>query len=390
MLIADLATPCLLLEEAKLDRNLERLRQRLAAHGGVRLRPHVKTAKCWDVVRRAFGTGGGDDGGLAAGTGAGITVSTLQEAEQFLAHGVTDMIYAVGLAPGKLDAVAALRRRGADLAVLLDSVAAAQALAAAGARHGLRLPALVEIDSDGHRAGVRPGDPLLSEIGQVLAGSPHAELRGVLTHAGESYNCADVASIRAMAEQERRAVVDGAAALAAAGLPCPVASVGSTPTAFLGDSFAGVTEVRAGVYMFFDLTMLGLGVCAVGDIAISVLTSVIGHQRDKGWLLTDAGWMALSRDRSTAGRPWDAGYGLVCDELGQLLPGLQVVETNQEHGIVARPGGGAPLDLDAWPIGSRLRILPNHACATAAQHAAYQVLRGTPEVVATWQRFGGW
>lgn len=390
MRIEDLPTPCLLLEETRLDRNLEHLRRRLHEVGGdgVRLRPHVKTAKCFQVVERAL-----------AAPAAGITVSTLKEAEQFLERGVTDMIYAVGLAPAKLDAVAALQRRGADLAVILDSVAAAEAVAAAGERHGIRLPALVEIDSDGHRSGVRPGDPVLIEIGQVLAAGPHAELRGVLTHAGESYNCTDSQSLRAMAERERLAVVACAAALAEAGLPCPVVSVGSTPTAFSAASFAGVSEVRAGVYMFFDLTMAGLGVCAFDDIAISVLTSVIGHQHDKRWLLIDAGWMALSRDRSTAGRPYDAGYGLVCDRLGRLLPGLQVVETNQEHGIVALVAGApettetadhGAADLSSLPIGARLRILPNHACATAAQHHAYYVLRGGDEIVATWPRFGGW
>jgi D-serine deaminase-like pyridoxal phosphate-dependent protein len=399
MRIEDLPTPCLLLEEAKLDHNLERLRRRLHEVGGdgVRLRPHVKTAKCFEVVQRALRVPGGrpSEGTAAAGASAAaaITVSTLAEAEQFLQCGVTDMIYAVGLAPAKLDAVVALRRRGADLAVILDSVAMAEAVVAAGARHGLRLPALIEIDSDGHRSGVRPGDPLLIEIGRALAATPHAELRGVLTHAGESYNCTGEQAIRAMAERERLAVVACAAALAAAGLPCPVVSLGSTPTAFGAASFAGVTEVRAGVYMFCDLMMAGLGVCTVDDIALSVLTSVVGHQHDKGWLLTDAGWMALSRDRSTAGRPFDAGYGLVCDRLGRLLPGLQVVETNQEHGIVARTGGtpdAGARELAALPIGTRLRILPNHACATAAQHGAYQVLGGGDEVLASWPRFGGW
>src|ERR1700753_3585467 len=119
MRIDELPTPCLLLEEGKLDRNLERMRGRVREVGGegVRLRPHVKTAKCFQVVERALG-------GSGTGFGSGITVSTLAEAEQFLECGVTDMIYAVGLAPAKLEAVVGLRRRGADLAVILDSVAA--------------------------------------------------------------------------------------------------------------------------------------------------------------------------------------------------------------------------------------------------------------------------
>ena len=168
----------------------------------------------------------------------------------------------------------------------------------------------------------------------------------------------------------------------------PVVSVGSTPTATFATSFEGVTEVRTGVYMFHDLVMAGLGVCAVDDIAISVLGSVIGHQPERHWIVTDAGWMALSRDRGTAKQKVDQGYGLVCDLEGRPLEDLIVVDANQEHGIVARRDGGA-IDLAHYPVGSRLRFLPNHACATAAQHDEYHVLRDNVPVD-MWERFGGW
>src|SRR3546814_5431242 len=119
-----------------------------------------------------------------------------------------------------------------------------------------------------------------------------------------------------------------------AGLPCPVVSVGSSPTAHFARNLDGVTEVRAGVYVFFDLVMAGIGVCTLDDIALSVLTTVIGHQHDKGWIIVDAGWMALSRDRGTQSQRVDQGYGVVCDEAGSPLPGLLVTGANQEHGIV--------------------------------------------------------
>ena len=149
-----------------------------------------------------------------------------------------------------------------------------------------------------------------------------------------------------------------------------------------------MTEVRTGVYMFQDLVMAGLGVCKVEDIAISVLASrdrlpareALAHHR--------RGWMAMSRDRGTQKQAVDQGYGLVCDVDGRPIEDLIVVEANQEHGIVARRDGG-PIDFARYPIGSRLRILPNHACATASQHGEYHVLRdGKPGE--TWERFGGW
>jgi D-serine deaminase-like pyridoxal phosphate-dependent protein len=211
---------------------------------------------------------------------------------------------------------------------------------------------------------------------------------GVMTHAGGSYDCRSTAAIAAMAAQERAAVVAAAARLRAAGHGCPVVSVGSTPTALFAQDLAGVTEVRAGVYVFMDLVMAGLGVCAIDDVALSVLVSVIGHQPRKGWLLTDGGWMALSRDRGTAGHAIDHGYGAVCSLAGEPIEDLIVSGANQEHGIVSRRDGG-PIDPRAFPVGTLLRILPNHACATAAQHAAYDVVHGA-DAVATWPRFGGW
>jgi D-serine deaminase-like pyridoxal phosphate-dependent protein len=141
--------------------------------------------------------------------------------------------------------------------------------------------------------------------------------------------------------------------------------------------------------MFFDLVMAGIGVCAVDDIAVSVLTSVIGHQPDRNWILTDSGWMALSRDRGTARQPLDQGYGLVCDLAGRPIDDLIVVDTSQEHGIIADRHGGV-VDCSRFPIGTLLRILPNHACATSAQHTEYHVIPGEPRVEAVWPRFGGW
>jgi D-serine deaminase-like pyridoxal phosphate-dependent protein len=127
----------------------------------------------------------------------------------------------------------------------------------------------------------------------------------------------------------------------------------------------------------------------VDDIAIDVLATVIGHQREKGWIIVDAGWMAMSRDRGTAGQAVDQGYGLACSAERVPHRDLIMVDANQEHGILAlRPGSAAPLpDL---PVGAQVRILPNHACATAAQHDAYRVIGADGAVAAIWPRFNGW
>jgi len=372
--LASVATPALALDRAKVERNIAAMRAHLDRLG-VPLRPHVKTAKCREVVRQAL-----------VGQPGGVAVSTLAEAADMIDFGVTDITYAVGISPAKLDEVAALTRRGARVTILLDAVETARAVADRGRELGVRFPVLIEIDTDGHRAGVAPDAPELPAIAATLDGG--AELSGVLTHAVESYNCRSTEDIAAMAERERAGAVLAAERLRAEGHECPVVSVGSTPTARFARRLDGVTEVRAGVYMFHDLVMAGLGVCPIDDIALSVVTSVIGRQESKGWVIVDAGWMALSRDRGTAAQSVDQGYGLVCDLNGQPYEDLIVSAANQEHGIITRRGGPAP--VEDFAIGSRLRILPNHACATAGMHDRYQVVNGAPRIEAVWERRNGW
>jgi D-serine deaminase-like pyridoxal phosphate-dependent protein len=370
-------TPALILDVTKVDRNIARLRGHLGELG-VGFRPHVKTAKSIDVARRLFPDGHGP-----------ITVSTLAEAEYFADAGFSDITYAVGLAPEKIARTRALVARGVNLSVLIDSTE--QALALADAAHdGGKMPAvLIEIDCDGHRGGLLPDDRQLVEIAKIL-GDANVELRGVLTHAGESYSCRGGVGLAEAAEAERAAAVAAAELLRRNGYAAPVVSVGSTPTAHFARNLDGVTEVRAGVFIFFDLVMHGIGVCSIDDIALSVLATVIGHRPEKGWILIDAGWMALSRDRGTQKHPVDQGYGLVCDVDGTPWPDLIVDDASQEHGIIkVRPGSTATLpDL---PIGAHVRILPNHACATGAQHEIYHVVEsGSGTILATWPRMRGW
>lgn len=372
-----LQTPCLVLDEAKVRANVDRMRRHLVQLG-VDFRPHLKTAKSLDVARIAMTKPDGP-----------ATVSTLREAEYFADGGVRDMIYAVGIAPSKLERVSRIRARGVDLAIVLDSLEQAEAVAAHASKTGDAIPALIEVDPDGHRSGVAPTDEkTLTSIGKLLT-SGGAALRGVLLHAGDSYALHDAAAIAAAAERERLAAVTAAEGLRRAGLPCPVVSIGATPTARYVRDLKGVTEVRAGVFMFGDLYQAGVTSVDLGDLALSVLTTVIGHQKSKGWIITDAGWMALSRDRGTAKQALDQGYGLVCDLAGKPYNDLLVVDANQEHGIVAlREGAAGP--LPELPLGTRVRILTNHACATGAQHDRYHVLDAAGQISKVWPRINGW
>src|ERR1044071_5324300 len=107
MHLTDLETPALVLDRNILDRNLARMREHLTELK-VGLRPHVKTAKSMEVVSRAL-----------KGHREAITVSTLKEAEYFFSNKITDILYAVGIAPNKLEHVAALMKQGANMKILL-------------------------------------------------------------------------------------------------------------------------------------------------------------------------------------------------------------------------------------------------------------------------------
>jgi D-serine deaminase-like pyridoxal phosphate-dependent protein len=374
--LAGLPTPCLLLDRERMQANIDRMAAR-ARELGVRLRPHVKTCKSAEIARRL--TGGHD---------AGITVSTLREAEYFADAGFRDILYAVSVVPQRMARVLALKDRGIDLQLLLDAPQTAREVAAIAAAAGRTVDAWIEIDVDGHRAGLEPDDPALIGLGRLLQDTPGIRLAGVLTHAGGAYDCRTADELERHAEQERRRCVRAARNLETAGVACPAVSVGSTPTALAARSLDGVSELRAGVYVFFDLFQAGLGVCSVDDIALSVLTTVISHKRAPRRLLVDAGGLALSKDRGTAGQARDCGYGLVARAAdGRPVAGLRVGEVNQEHGLIDLPEG---CDFSDFPVGSRLRILPNHACMTAAAHDAYHVLDGRGNPVDRWPRCNGW
>lgn len=377
MRLSDIPTPALVLDKGLFLRNIARMRQKLAALD-TPLRPHLKTCKSAKAADY-----------ILEGQPGGITVSTLKEAEYFLIAGITDILYAVAISPDKLDQIYSLQQSGARMTLILDDIQTAIDVAQKGEQLGDVFSVLIEIDSDGHRAGIESDDQVLIRIGQLLHTSPNIEFRGIMTHAGASYGCRSETELMAMARQERNALRDAAKALREAGLPCDVISMGSTPTALFSENLDGITEIRAGVFVFQDLVMANLGVCQPEDIALSVLGTVISHKQKYQRLIIDAGGLALSKDHGLSSQNPDYGYGQACHaSSGRIIPGLIVHSTNQEHGLLDMKNSEA--GYADMPIGSRLRILPNHACMTAAAYDKYHVIDGSDEIVDIWERCNGW
>lgn len=342
-----LRTPAFLLDVGLLRSNAAAMVQR-ADELGVALRPHAKTVKVPELMAEVVDMGS-----------TGLTVSTLEEVRT-LAGVSSDLLLAVGTAPGREQAI--LEAMGASdirLTVAVDSVAAL-----GGVPDDPRVDVAVEIDSDGGRAGIPPGAPALRELVERVG----ERFRGFFTHAGRSY-LAPPDGIAPIARAERDAVLE---AVDAVGSLPEMVSVGSTPTVWRLDDASGLTEVRPGVFLLNDRSMVALGVASPGAVAGTVLTTVIGRTAD-GDVLVDAGWAALGQDRGVPALGPTPG-------LGATTGGAIVTGATQEHGRVA--------GIDASP-GDRLRIVPNHACATIEMHPSIVVVEGD-EVIAAVTRPRGW
>ena len=375
MSFANVPTPALILDRKALTKNIEAMHAKMRDRG-VGLRPHLKTAKSADVARL-----------VTAGQPGGITVSTLAEAEYFHERGFSDILYAIGIAPGRIARVNALSKAGAEIKIITDNKMAVKAVAAFPTEtiHPFRI--LIEVDSGEGRAGVLPDSTEFIEIAEEIDAAENSILMGVITHAGHSYGCKTIDEIKSVAEQERSAINNAADRLRSAAFSCPIVSAGSTPTAVYAENLDGVTEMRPGVFVFNDLKQLSVGACERDGLALSVLASVIGHNRHRRHIILDAGALALSKDISAHDDHPEVGYGEVCN-VENLDPfvGLCVKSMSQEHGIVPVTNDE---QFDELPIGARVRILPNHACITAAGYSHYEVF-DNGKLISRWDRVNGW
>lgn len=368
-----LPTPSFLVDLPTVERNTIRMREK-AERSGVQLRPHVKTHKTIEGARYQLGAASGP-----------ITVSTMAEAEFFADAGFRDITYAVPVAPDKFERAQALAARVDHLALLVEGEDSFRALENFALSRSARFELFLKIDCGYHRAGVDPRSEETMRLVKRIAGSDAALFRGLLTHAGHSYHARNREEILAIAREETESVAELAGRMSQSGMAPVITSVGSTPTMSVADLIEGVDEIRPGNYIFFDAFQSAIGSCTLADCAVSVLTSVIGGSDSQHKLLVDAGALALSKDRGADHLSPDCGYGLVTDLELRPLP-FRITALSQEHGILAAP---PEVDLRDFGVGTRLRIVPNHSCLTAAMFGVYYVLR-EGQVVGEWHPCRGW
>ena len=370
-----LQTPCLVIDQAKLEHNINRMLSRCKALN-VQFRPHLKTAKCLDIAKM-----------LDHSPTQGVTVSTLLEAEYFLQNGFADVLYAVTIAPNKIEQALQLSAKYPEFKLLVDNMAVCKQLAETSEQQSIAVQVLIEIDVDGHRAGLLPEQIELAELAHYIEKAPSLMFRGLMTHAGESYTCRSLSEANKHAQQEVAEMMKAVKYLQSIGINSEIISVGSTPTAQAMTETADTTEIRAGVFVFNDLVMKNIGVCEIDDIALAVLSTIISHKTSHNRVIIDAGGLALSKDRGTADQQQDYGYGLVIDpDSGEPIDNLIVNQANQEHGVIQLAHSDQYAQL---AIGKKLLILPNHACMTAAAYQQYEVF-SQGKKVDCWSRINGW
>ncbi len=370
MHIAEVPTPAAVVDLDVVEGNCQRMSTRLAALG-VELRPHVKTHKCVELARLQGGHG--------------ITVSTLAEARAFFEAGFHDQLLAVPLAPHRIPEALSL---GEDmkLSLLVDDARVVSRLDGAARARGQRVPVWLKVDCGYHRSGVDPESPAAVALVRQLNETASLEFQGLLTHAGHSYDCVERSEIARVAAQEVSVTTALAERMRALGFGVSGVSVGSTPTLSVVEDLTGVTEGRPGNYVFHDLHQASIGTCRLQDVALSVLSTVIGVYEDRQSLVLDAGALALSKDAGPTHLDAFRDYGRLSDLEGQPLAGLRLVGLSQEHGKI-RVAPGAP--AHGLQVGDQVRILPNHSCLVAAQHPVLFVARGQ-QVVDRWRPVRGW
>ena len=360
--LAHLTTPAFLVDLNIVEQNCRRMLDRARA-SGVAFRPHAKTHKTVEIARMQHG-----------GVIGPITVSTMAEAEFYADAGFRDITYAVPIAPEKLPRAAALQRRVERLNILLDSFDALRAVEGSGTV----FDAFLKVDCGYHRAGVDPNDPDSVRLALAMASSPAIHFQGLLTHAGHSYNAHTVEEIRRVAAEETAALTRFRALLD--GLGDTPRSIGSTPTLSVVEQFTDCDEVRPGNYVFFDAFQATIGSCRFEDVGVSVLATVVGSYPERHEAVLDAGALALSKDTGPDHIHPNFGYGIVCDL--DLRPiDAQLVALSQEHGKLATRAH--------LPVGTRVRVVPNHSCLTAAMFDRYHAI-DAGRVVGEWRPVRGW
>ena len=329
-------TPAVVVDMGQARKNAVKAVGALKA-AGIKHRPHIKAHKSVALAKMQ----------LEAGA-VGITCAKLGEAEVMQQNGIEDILIANEIiGENKIRRLLELNRHSRVISCV-DSLEGASALSAAAEAVNFRLPVFVEIDSGGERCGRHPGGDLI-QFAKAASALKGIEIIGVMTYAGQIYGVTGE-KMREAARHEAHILTEAADALRAIGLNIRELSGGSSLSLHIAEDSKGLTESRAGNYIFNDCNALFGGACVINECALRVITTVISIPK-KNRAIIDAGTKTISSD----GCSYRGGYGYVVG-----YPDIDIYKLNEEHGYLRLSdsvSGGAHLK-----IGDKLTIIPNHSC----------------------------
>ncbi len=340
MKIEELDTPAVIVDLDILDTNLQSLASYCRKHG-IGLRPHTKTHKIPAIAKMQIESGC-----------HGITVAKVGEAEVMANAGLNDILIAYPLwGATKLERLTKLAQ-DRKITVSLDSLPVAQGISEAANRAGCRVNLLIEFDVGMHRCGIQSVDDWL-KLAQAVDRLPGVHFAGLMFYPGHIW---DLPEDQGPAlKRLSQTIEEIQSALQKHKIGCEVVSGGSTPTAYNSHQVPGLTEIRAGTYVFYDMNETKAGYSRMAECALKVLVTVVSNAV-KGRAIIDGGSKTFSGDRLISGDK--QGFGCVTEH-----PEVQFVSMSEEHGH---------LDLgesNYQPhIGDKLTIIPNHVCTCVNMH----------------------
>lgn len=351
-------TPTLLLDVNQLDKNINEIVQFSQEHH-VQYRPHIKTHKCVEIAKRQMKAGA-----------VGITTATVGEAEVMADAGIDNILIAYPIfSESKLTRVLSLLDK-TSVIVTVDSIEQAKTLHEFFKKNERMLTVWIKVNTGLNRCGVEPEKQVL-QLAEYIQTLSTLELTGIFTHAGHSYAATTEEKVREIAQYEAEAIVASANLCEENGIDIPHRSVGSTPTYKIAGSVDGITEVRPGNAVFYDMIQVGLGAATIEQCALTVCTSV-GSIKE-GRIIIDAGAKTLNLDRGAHGNENVQGHGYIKEH-----PDLIIERLSEEHGIIETR------HPETVSLGELMTIIPNHACTVANLFDAYTIT-SNGKVIDRWE-----
>jgi D-serine deaminase-like pyridoxal phosphate-dependent protein len=348
--LQDLQTPAVLVDQPRALANIDRM-QEAADKRGIRMRPHAKTHKSPVVARWQI-----DRGAI------GICCAKLGEAEVFADAGFTDIRVPYPINPVNAPRVVTLLEK-TTLSFIIDHLDVARGWSDAMSRAGRTVAVLVKVDVGFHRCGIDPTVATAVSFIKAVSALPGLNLRGLLSHAGHGYHAGSPDDLRSIAEHEATTLQMLATAARDDGVQIDELSAGATPTARFSLEQDWLTEYRAGNYVYFDRTQVGLGAATLDQCALTVLATVVAKPAADRIIL-DCGSKTLAADGARGFSPLP-GHGVIFRDLawpqGQQPDDDLIVERlSEEHATVRVASGRTALEP-----GRRVRVVPNHSCVVS-------------------------